>query len=131
MKKLFVSIPMKGRSEEEIRKSIAKMKNIVEAYEGEEVELIDSYVKDNPPENNNQALWYLGESIKKLSEADIMVTIDDRYYWNGCAVEYEVACRYGIKVYTIPEEVVIDNYSELINKVFNDVPGCQAKRCNL
>lgn len=124
MKKLFVSIPMKGRSEEEIRKSIAKMKNIVEAYEGEEVELIDSYVKDNPPENNNQALWYLGESIKKLSEADIMVTIDDRYSWNGCVVEYEAACRYGIKVYTIPANVVIDNYSELINKMFNAVPTC-------
>ena len=79
MKKLFVSIPMKGRSEEEIRKSIAKMKNIVEAYEGEEVELIDSYVKDNPPENNNQAVWYLAESIKKLAEADLMASIDDRY----------------------------------------------------
>ena len=127
MKKLFVSIPMKGRSEEEIRKSIAKMKNIVEAYEGEEVELIDSYVKDNPPENNNQALWYLGESIKKLSEADIMVTIDDRYSWNGCVVEYEAACRYGIKVYTIPENVVIDNYSELINKMFTAVPTCDHK----
>lgn len=124
MKKLFVSIPMKGRSEEDIRKSIAKMKNIVEAYEGEEVELIDSYVKDNPPENNNQALWYLGESIKKLSEADIMVTIDDRYSWNGCVVEYEAACRYGIKVYTIPANVVIDNYSELINKMFTAVPTC-------
>ena len=124
MKKLFVSIPMKGRSEEEIRKSIAKMKNIVEAYEGEEVELIDSYVKDNPPENNNQALWYLGESLKKLSEADIMVTIDDRYSWNGCVVEYEAACRYGIKVYTIPANVVIDNYSELINKMFTAVPTC-------
>lgn len=124
MKKLFVSIPMKGRSEEEIRKSIAKMKNIVEAYEGEEVELIDSYVKDNPPENNNQALWYLGESIKKLSEADIIVTIDDIYSWNGCVVEYEAACRYGIKVYTIPANVVIDNYSELINKMFTAVPTC-------
>lgn len=124
MKKLFVSIPMKGRSEEEIRKSIAKMKNIVEAYEGEEVELIDSYVKDNPPENNNQAVWYLGESLKKLSEADIMVTIDDRYSWNGCVVEYEAACRYGIKVYTIPADVVIDNYSELINKMFTAVPTC-------
>lgn len=124
MKKLFVSIPMKGRSEEEIRKSIAKMKNIVEAYEGEEVELIDSYVKDTPPENNNQAVWYLAESIKKLAEADLMASIDDRYSWNGCVVEYEVACRYGIKVYTIPADIVIDNYSELINKMFTAVPTC-------
>ena len=71
MKKLFVSVPMKGRTEEEIRKSIAKMKKIAEAYEGEELELIDSYVEDNPPKDNNQAIWYLGKSLEKLSQADM------------------------------------------------------------
>jgi hypothetical protein len=33
MKKLFVSVPMKGRTEEEIRASIEKMKKIAEVYE--------------------------------------------------------------------------------------------------
>ena len=48
MKKLFVSVPMKGRTEEEIKASIQKMKKIAEIYEGEELELIDSYIEDNP-----------------------------------------------------------------------------------
>ena len=52
MKKLFVSVPMKGRTEEEIKASIQKMKKIAEIYEGEELELIDSYIEDNPPKDS-------------------------------------------------------------------------------
>lgn len=69
MKKLFVSVPMKGRTEEEIKASIQKMKKIAEIYEGEELELIDSYIEDNPPKDSNEGVWYLGESLKKLAQA--------------------------------------------------------------
>ena len=119
MKKLFVSVPMKGRTEEEIRASIAKMKAVAEAYEGEELELIDSYVEDNPPQDNNQAIWYLGESLKKLATADVFITIDDTWNWNGCFVEEEVASRYGIKTYRVASAIVINNYKELMEKVYS------------
>ena len=68
MKKLFVSVPMKGRTETEIRESIEKMKKIAEIYEGEELEMIDTYINE-VPQNVNQSIWCLGESIKMLSEA--------------------------------------------------------------
>ena len=42
MKKLFVSVPMVGRSDEAIRESISRMKKIAEAYWNEELELIDT-----------------------------------------------------------------------------------------
>lgn len=73
MKKLFVSVPMKGRTEDEIKASIQKMKKIAEVYEGEELELIESYVEDNPPKDNNQAIWYLSKSLEKLSQADVFI----------------------------------------------------------
>lgn len=69
MKKLFVSVPMKGRTEEEIKTSIQKMKKIAEIYEGEELEFIDSHIEDNPPKDSKEAVWYLGESLKKLAQA--------------------------------------------------------------
>lgn len=117
MKKLFVSVPMKGRTEEEIKASIQKMKKIAEIYEGEELELIDSYIEDNPPQNNNEAVWYLGESLKKLAQADVFVGIDDVWDWSGCYIESEVAARYEIKKYSIPAEYAIENYNELVNKL--------------
>lgn len=113
MKKLFVSVPMKGRTEEEIKASIQKMKKIAEAYEGEELELIDSYVEDNPPKGNHQSVWYLGKSLEKLSEADIFIGIEDDFDWSGCYIEGITAYRYHIKSYHVPVDCVIRNYREV------------------
>lgn len=121
MKKLFVSVPMKGRTEEEIKASIQKMKKIAEIYEGEELELIDSYIEDNPPKDSKEAVWYLGESLKKLARADVFVGIDEAYDWNGCCIERETADKYGIKAYTIPVRYVIDDYNALLNGLH---PAC-------
>ncbi len=117
MKKLFVSVPMKGRTEEEIKASIQKMKKIAEIYEGEELELIDSYIKDNPPKDGKEAILFLGESLKKLAQADIFIGINEAYDWNGCYIEREIAERYGIKVYEVSAKYVIDNYNALIQKM--------------
>jgi hypothetical protein len=96
MKKLFISCPMKGRTEENIRASMQKMHKIAEATLGEELEVIPSYIEHRPPENSKEAIWYLGESIKKLSEADIFICVDNNYEWSGCYVEQRVAHEYGI-----------------------------------
>lgn len=117
MKKLFVSVPMKGRTEEEIKASIQKMKKIAEIYEGEELELIDSYIENNPPKDSKEAVWYLGESLKKLAQADVFMGICEIYDWNGCCIEMETANKYGIKAYTIPVRYVIDDYNALVNKL--------------
>lgn len=117
MKKLFVSVPMKGRTEEEIKASIQKMKKIAEIYEGEELELIDSYIEDDPPKDSKEAVWYLGESLKKLAQADVFIGINDAWDWNGCYIENDVASRYGIKNYHIPAQYVIDDYNALVQKL--------------
>lgn len=121
MKKLFVSVPMKGRTEGEIKKSIQKMKKIAEIFEGEELELIDSYIEDNPPKDNNQAIWFLGESLKKLAQADVFIGIAENYDWNGCSIERETAEKYGIETYMIPARYVIDDYNALLNRLY---PTC-------
>ena len=121
MKKLFVSVPMKGRTEGEIKKSIQKMKKIAEIFEGEELELIDSYIEDNPPKDNNQAIWFLGESLKKLAQSDVFIGIAENYDWNGCSIERETAEKYGIETYMIPARYVIDDYNALLNRLY---PTC-------
>ena len=125
MKKLFISCPMEGRTEQEIKESIEKMKKIAEIYEGEELELIDSYIEQNPPQNCNKGIWYLGESLKKLSEADVFIGIDDYYGWKGCCAEHEVAMKYGIKYHEVKVTSVIPNYRELIESTYETTKiGC-------
>ena len=104
MKKLFISCPMKGRTEENIRNSMDKMHKLAELVFGEELEVIDSYIEHDPPENVNRAVYMLGESIKKLSEADYFIgIIDIRNKYKGTCVEETVAHYYGIKTYMINE----------------------------
>jgi len=96
MKKLFISCPMRGRKEEDIKKSMEKMHNIAEATLGEKLEVIPSFIEHQPPENVEKAIWYLGESIKKLAEADVVICVSESWNWPGCKIERDVASNYGI-----------------------------------
>lgn len=100
MKKLFVSVPMRGRTEESIKNSIECMHKIAEIAFGEELELIDSYIEDTPPTTRNQSIWYLGKSIELLAQADYFIGVDLSGYFGcypGCCVENRVASEYDIK----------------------------------
>ena len=117
MKKLFVSVPMKGRTQEEIKKSIEKMHKIAEIITGEELELIDSVVADRPPVGGKESVWYLSKSIEFLSQADLVIGINYGSEWNGCSIEKEIAERYDIPFISLRPEWVIDNYRELMEKI--------------
>ena len=113
MKKLFISCPMKGRTEENIRKSMEKMHKIAEAMFEQELEVIPSYIEHKPPENSNQAVWYLGESIKKMAEADYFIGIKFTLVFKGCNVEESVACSYNIPHFLLNVEDVAPDVVEL------------------
>lgn len=100
MKKLFVSLPMRGLNEREIRKRMNYLKYLVELELKEEVILIDSFIKDEPDskEINNIGLYFLGESIKELAYADIVVFANGWMKARGCKVEYKAAVEYGVKI---------------------------------
>ncbi len=119
MKKLFVSVPMKGRTKEDIKASITKMHKIAEIFEGEELELIDSYVENDPPVDSKQAIWYLGKSIEKLATADIFIGIDRYYDWHGCQIETEVASFYDVKSYQVDATVIINDYFKVVEKALD------------
>ena len=96
MKKLFISQPMRGKTDEEILrerdKAIANAMDIVK----DNVEVIDSFFQDAPVEA--KPLWFLGKSIELLSSADIVYFCKG---WNdarGCRIEHECAKEYGIEI---------------------------------
>lgn len=123
MKKLFISVPMKGRTAEEIKKSIDKMKRIAEAVKGEELEIITSFdeegFKHGVKEGVNKSVWFLGNSIRKLAEADVMIGITDSYDWNGCGIEMQVARNYGIETIDVPSRYIMDDYDAVMEARWN------------
>ena len=108
-RKLFISVPMKGRTEENIKISINRMHKMAEIMMDEEFEVIDSYIEHKPPKNSSESVWYLGESIKKLAEADVVIGLVEINGFYGCLIEREVALLYGIPyIRTFAEQVAVD-----------------------
>ena len=96
MRKLFVSLPMRGRDDIDVLSERQDLKKMVEDELNEEFELIESFIQDNPPEEVNDACWYLGNSIVKLSEADLVIFSQDWRNATGCIIEHMVCAFYNI-----------------------------------
>ena len=101
MKKLFISQPMRGKSNEEI---IAEREKAVKAAAeklGEPVEVIDSFFKDAPvtaaPLFTAAPLWFLGKSLELLADADIIYFCPGWDTARGCKIEHQCAVEYGIE----------------------------------
>lgn len=93
--KLFISQPMKGKSNEEIQCVRASVINLFK-MDFDEIEVLDSFFKDAPAKA--APLWYLGESIKLLGEADVVFFCKGWERYNGCTIEHECAVRYGKRI---------------------------------
>ena len=99
MKKLFISQPMRGLSDEQILKTREEIRERVSQRVDEDVEIIDSFISDCPSEINKQIpVWYLGKSIQLLSQADIAYFGGDWSNARGCKIEHSIAEAYGIEI---------------------------------
>lgn len=94
--KIFISQPMNGKTDEEIIKERNQLIDCAKEHYGENIEVIDSFFKGAP--HNANPLWFLGESIKKLSEADVAVFAKDWEKARGCKIEHSCAIEYGVEV---------------------------------
>ena len=102
MKKLFISQPMRGKTDEDI---LAERKKAIESAErnlGEPVEVIDSFFQNAPADA--RPLWFLGKSLELLSTADIAYFAKGWEDARGCRIENQCAIEYGIEV--------IEDYTE-------------------
>ena len=102
MKKLFISQPMKGKTNEEILAVREKAIKSAEDFLGEKVEVIDSFFQNAPAEA--RPLWFLGKSLELLSTADVVYFAKGWEEYRGCKIEHECAIEYGI--------AFIEDYSE-------------------
>ena len=106
MPKIFISQPMNGKTTEEIENErnyiIDKLTSRFDR-KNERIEIIDSFFKNTP--HDTKPLWYLGESIKLMSEADVVFFCNGWQTARGCQIEHDCALEYGID--TMYEEDLI------------------------
>ena len=96
MKKLFISQPMKDKTDNEILAEREKAIKKAEEKIGEPVEVIDSFFQSAPADA--RPLWFLGKSLELLSTADVAYFADGWTEARGCRVEHLCAVEYGIDI---------------------------------
>ena len=96
MKKLFISQPMKGKTDQEILREREKAIKSAQEHLGEPVEVIDSFFRNAPAVA--RPLWFLGKSLELLSTADIAYFAKGWDEARGCRIENKCAIEYGIDV---------------------------------
>lgn len=102
MAKLFISQPMKGKTDEQIKTEREQAIQEAEKVLGESVEIIDSFFENAPAEA--KPLWFLGKSLELLANADIAYFAKGWENARGCKIEHDSAIAYGIKCIEYKED---------------------------
>ena len=99
--KLFISQPMKGKTDEEILREREQAVREAEKYlkengMQEEVQVIDSFFQSAPV--GARPLWFLGKSLELLSTADLVYFAKDWEKARGCRIEHMCAIQYELQI---------------------------------
>lgn len=91
MIKVFISQPMRDKADEQIKAERKRALDEIKAlYPNEEIEEIQSFFEDATP------LWFLGESIKLLGQADFAYFCKEWDKYRGCIAENTICNLYEI-----------------------------------
>ena len=93
---VFISQPMNGKTREEIEETYEKCYERCKERYGEDVVIMNNYIEIAP--KHASPLWYLGESIKRLSEANAAYFAKGWENARGCRIENQCAIEYGLEV---------------------------------
>ena len=97
MAKVFISQPMKGKTEQEITKEREKAFALIQRSLPE-CELIDTFIADDLDEKH-AGLKYLAKSLEMLDDAAGAWFMKGWENARGCRIEHDCAIAYGIPVY--------------------------------
>lgn len=95
--KIFISQPMRGKTDAEI---LAEREQAIKAAKtkwGAGVEALESFFQDAPAEA--KPLWFLGESLKVMADADAVIVCKGWSEARGCKVEIATADAYKLPVF--------------------------------
>lgn len=91
--KVFISQPMKGKTTKEIIEERNRIKKKLEEELKCQIEIIDSFFDSHFARS---PLYNLGESIKKMDDADLIYFIKGWQEARGCRIEHHCAIQYDL-----------------------------------
>lgn len=101
MRKLFISQPMNGLSDQEILVQRERTFKAVRLLYDEDFTLIESFIPRPAEEVRNMPVRFLAESIALLSDADVAVFAQGWRNARGCKIEHQICEAYGIPTLSV------------------------------
>ena len=98
-KKVFLSLPMRGYTNEQIEEHLKKMKDVYSArHTGEEFEFVDNFIQDDISEDGYKNIYmaYLANAILKMAECDVIFFGKGFEEARGCLSEDYIAAHYDM-----------------------------------
>lgn len=92
MLQVFISQPMNGKTDKEIKEERLRIVSMISQTVSEPFEIIDSFFESAPI--GAKPLWFLGKSIELLSSADLVYFAKGWENARGCRIEHECAVEY-------------------------------------
>ena len=93
---VFISQPMRGRSDEEIKAEREGILDLAKDILGE-VEEVPSFFEGKSGKQM-KPLYMLGQSLQLLSAAEVAFFAPKWEEARGCRIEHECAVQYGVKI---------------------------------
>ena len=106
----FISLGMNGKSDEDVLVRMDYIRECINEAWGflankNEVNIIDTFIKEEPPKEAERMaqkrVWYLGDSIKLMHKADVIIFDTNFAEYSGCKIEYMISKEYGFVSYWI------------------------------
>ena len=95
MKKVMISQPMNGKTNEQIRE---EREELVIRLAEEGLQVIDTIIKEDAPKDVDEAIYYLAKSIEFIGQVDIVLFMKGWEKARGCRIEHQVAVEYGKEI---------------------------------
>lgn len=102
--KIFISQPMRGKTDAEILAERERAIKDAKTKWGAGVEVLESFFQDAPV--GAKPLWFLGESLKVMADADAVILCPNWRLTRGCIVEAAAANRYNIPTFVMVDGVL-------------------------
>lgn len=93
---VFISQPMNGLTNNEIKQKRQKIIENIAQTTNDDFNIIDSFMENAP--HDASPVWFLGESIKFLSKADVAYFATGWDKARGCLIEHAICSLYHIPI---------------------------------
>ena len=95
MKTVMISLPMNGRSDDAIKADIERSSEYLKSHG---FDTIANTMFEDDPEVKHPALWYLGNTLIKMSSCDAVYFMRGWENARGCQIEHAAAEKYGLEI---------------------------------